>query len=324
MKVLVTGASGFIGGRLIGRLTAAACKPRALVRGSLSLPGVECVSAALEDAEGLQRACRGMDAIVHCAGHAHAFGEGDGQSGDLHRKINYEATARLAELAAREGVSRFVFLSSVKAAGHDGKAVYDELCQIPPVGAYGESKRMAETALQECGRRTGMGTVVLRLAMTYGRGGRGNLERMAAAIRAGWFPPLPRTAAPRSVLHVDDAVSATLVALVHERAPGRSFIVADPVAYSARQLQDAIRHALGLSELGRGMPAGLLRLAGALGDGAGRLAGLCLPLRSEVVGRLLDAECYSSDRIRAELGWQARMGLRDGIAEMLGQGGVQA
>lgn len=322
MKVLVTGASGFIGGRLIRQLMAAGCTPRALVRGPL--PGVECVSASLDDVEGLRRACRGMDALVHCAGHAHAFKEGDLQGRDLHRTINFEATARLAELAAAEGVSRFVFLSSVKAAGHDGRAVYDESCQIPPVGPYGESKRMAETALRACAQRTGMDVVILRLAMTYGHGGRGNLERMAAAIRAGWFPPLPEAAAPRSVLHVDDAVSAIRTALVHERAPGRTFIVADPVAYSARQLQDAIRHALGLPKLAWGVPSGLLRLAGALGEGIGRLIGVSLPLRGEVVGRLLDAESYSSDLIRAELGWQARWGLREGVAEMLGQGDVRA
>lgn len=323
MKVLVTGASGFIGRRVVAQLVAAGVLVRALVRDARALPGVENISADLEDAEGLRRACRGVDAIVHCAGIAHALDTHGSELDALHRKINFEATVRLGELAAQQGVARLVFLSSVKAAGHDGRAVYDESCPIPPHGAYAQSKRMAEEALLACGQRTGMGVVVLRLAMTYGRGGRGNLERMAAAIRGGWFPPLPRSAAARSLLHVADAVGAIQTALVDPRAAGQRYIVAHPQTYSARQMQDAIRQALGMPALGRGLAPGLLRVAGTLGEGVERLTGRRMPLNREVVSRLLDAECYATARIRNDLGWQARVDLAQGIAEMLGLADIQ-
>jgi nucleoside-diphosphate-sugar epimerase len=254
--------------------------------------------------------------VVHGAGHAHAHGARDDAA--LHERINHLGTRRLAEAAAAAGVCEFVFLSSVKAAGHPGGAVADETWPAPPDTPYGRAKRAAEDALAEIGARSSMATVSLRLAMVYGHGSRGNLERMLAGIRAGWFPPLPQACAPRSMVHAADVAAAVAAVLDAPAAAGRTFIVADATPHSASEIYDLTRALLGLSPMRWRVPAGVLRAAGRAGDLAGRLLGRSMPLDSGAVSRLFDPECYSPGAIERALGWRARVALADGLREALG------
>ena len=307
MVALITGAAGFIGHRLL--------KPdeRALVRRAGCLSGG--VVGDLLDPTSLAVACRGVDTVFHCAGYAHAFSSSDP---DAHWRINFEGTKNLLDAAGQAGVRRFVFLSSVKAMAEPGNECVDEGWPGEPATAYGRAKRAAEEAVLEAGAKYGMHVVNLRLAMVYGRGGRGNLERMARSISAGWFPPLPETGNKRSLVHVDDVISAVRLVAERPEANGRTYIVADSRAYSGREIQDAIRAALQVSRLRWGVPKGLLRAGGSVGDLLGSVLGRPLPMNSEVVSRLLDSACYSPARIERELGWRAAIGLAAGLREMLG------
>ena len=306
---LIAGASGFIGRHLL--------QPgdRALVRTTGSLPD-EAVGDLLNPAS-LVEACSGIDTVFNCAGYAHAFTSSDP---DVHWRINYEGTRNLLEAAGRAGVRRFVFLSSVKAMAEPGDECVDEDWpgESPSLlSPYGRAKRTAEDAVLEAGAKYGMHVVNLRLAMVYGRGGRGNLERMAHGIRAGWFPPLPETGNRRSLVHVEDVVSVMRLVAERPEANGRTYIVADPVAYSGREIYDTIRETLGKGAIRFRVPASLLRTGGAVGDAAGRVLGRALPLNSEVVDRLLGSACYSPAGLERELGWRARIGLAEGVREML-------
>lgn len=305
-SVLVTGAAGFIGRRLL--------KPddRALLRHQVT--GGNAVYGDLLDPVSLHTACQGIDTVFHCAGYAHAFSSTDP---DAHRRINFEGTRNLIEAAARAGVRRFVFLSSVKAMAEPGEQCVDEDWPGEPTTPYGRAKREAENVVLDIGKRHGMHVVNLRLAMVYGKGGRGNLERMARGIEAGWFPPLPETGNKRSLVHVVDVVNAMRTAALRPEANGRTYIVAGPDVYSGRQLYDAIRTVLGMSSTRWSVAAWVLRGGGLVGDGVTRLTGRASPLNSEVVARLLGAECYLSAKIDAELGWKARIDLTDGLREML-------
>lgn len=309
MTVLITGATGFIGRRLQ--------QPgdRALVRDGAALPGAVC-GDLLEPAS-LRAACEGIERVFHCAGYAHAFHSSDP---DVHWRVNFEGTRNLVNAAGEAGVRRFVFLSSVKAMAEPGDRCVDEDWPGEPDSAYGRAKRAAEDAVLEAGAKYGMHVVNLRLAMVYGRGGHGNLERMARGIRAGWFPPLPDTGNRRSLVHVDDVVSVMRLVAQTPTANGRTYIVADPKAYSGREIYDAIRRVLGKPPARWRVPAALLRSGGRLGDGLGRLAGRTLPLNSEVAERLLGSACYSPARIEHELGWRAGIGIDEGVREMLGAG----
>lgn len=280
------------------------------------MPGA--VVGDLLDLLSLHAACEGMECVFHCAGYAHAFTSSDP---DAHWRINFEGTRNLLAAAGEAGVRRFVFLSSVKAMAEPGDACADEDWPGEPATPYGRAKRAAEEAVLEAGAKYGMHVVNLRLAMVYGRGGRGNLERMARGIRVGWFPPLPETGNRRSLVHVDDVVAAMRLVAEAPEASGRTYIVADSRAYSGREIYDAIRHVLGASPASGRVPAGLLRLGGKLGDRAGALLCRPLPLNSEAVGRLLDSAHYSPARIERELGWRARIGLAEGVWEMLAEVG---
>ncbi len=313
---LVTGSGGFVGSHLVQRLSAEGRDTRRLMR---------CVTGAsnevlgdLLDSGALRLACESVGTVFHCAGYAHAFSSlGDDES-SRHWKVNFEGTRNLLEAAGQAGVSRFVFLSSVKAMAEPGDSCADEDFFGKPQTAYGQSKLAAEQAVIDAGRRYGMHVVNLRLAMVYGSGGRGNLERMGRLVRKSLFPPLPETGNRRSLVHVHDVVSVMCQVAEDDRANGRTYIVASHEAPSGRQLFDALRAAQGLQPCGWAMPGGLFRLAGRAGDVIERLAGRRMPLDSEVVTRLLDSACYSPVRIEKELGWRAQVPLAEGLREMLG------
>lgn len=340
---LVTGATGFIGRRLLRE------GDRALVRSFAAAP---CeVQATLEDPASLRVACQGVGTVFHCAGYAHAFASSDP---DAHWRINYQGTANLLNAAGMVGVRSFVFLSSVKAMAEPGDQCIDEDWLGEPVTPYGIAKRAAETAVLEAGAKYGMHVVNLRLAMVYGAGGRGNLERMARGVRAGWFPRLPETGNRRSLVHVDDVVAAIRTVAENPAANGRTYIIAHPTPHSGRELYDAIRGALVIASEAKqshdrhvpaalamthppgpraslraqrsnpppwSVPAWFLRTGGRAGDLLGRLARRPLPVNSEIVSRLLDSACYSPARIERELGWRASIDLASGLKEMLVQRG---
>ena len=307
LTTLVTGASGFVGGRLI--------QPgdRAFVRRPSGLPN-EMIGDLL-DPESVKRACDGVNRVFHCAGFVHAM---QSSSNDCrHNAINFKATRDLVWAAGRAGVRTFVFLSSVKAMQSSSDECVDEVGDGTPATAYGNAKRKAEAEVVAAGRSFGMQVVNLRLAMVYGRGGRGNLYRMARGIKSGWFPPIPETGNKRSLVHVDDVVAAVRHVAEEPAADGKTYIVAHYHAPSGREIYDAIRHCFGRKRISWEVPSELFRLAGQLGDVCPPQIGLGKVVNSQMVSSLLDTECYSPTRIDQELKWRAVVGFEAGLNEMI-------
>ena len=292
---LITGATGFIGRRLV------APGDRALVRRPAGF--AHEVVGALEDAGALARACADVETVFHCAGIAEAAAHADP---DRHWRINFEGTKNLLEAAGRAGVRRFVFFSSVKAMAEPGDECVDEDGPGEPATAYGRSKRAAEAAVLAMGAKYGMHVAILRLAPVYGRGGGGNLARLARGLRAGWFPRLPETGNRRSLVHVEDVVEAARLVATRPEANGRTYIVAHPEPVSTAALCAAICAIPPSPTFSWSLPAWPLRAAGRLH-----------PRLQEIVERLLGSACYSPARIERELGWRARVGLEEGLREML-------
>lgn len=323
-RILITGAGGFIGNRLWRVLTRR--YPEMVCRGMLHTGSAvrsgrmfsDAVFADLLDPPSLTRACEGVDAIIHCAGSPPPVGdETDPAAIRARMEVLHHGTHNLLEAAGRAGVRRFVHLSSVRAAGHPGNAVADETWGAPPETVFGQAKRRAEQAVLEAGQAYGMATVNLRLAPVYGHGCRGEIGWLIEAIRAGWMPPLPQTSGRHNLIHVADVLDAAITVLHAPRAAGQTYIVAHPTAFSGAQLHDAVRTVMGLSPRRWRVSERWLRLAGRWGDRVQRRLHLPTPLTTDIVSQLLDSECYAPTRIRAELGWQARVNLEAGLRDCI-------
>jgi UDP-glucose 4-epimerase len=310
MSILVTGASGFIGSRVLEQ------GDRALVRKSIGWSNE--VIGDLRELRSLETACTGIETIFHCAGDAHAFSSGTKRD---YWAVNFKGTKNLLLAARRSGVKKFVFLSSVKAMAEPLHKCVDENWPVEPVTEYGQSKRAAEVEVLKAGKEFDMHVVILRLAMVYGSGGQGNLERMARAIRARWFPAIPDTGNKRSLIHVQDVVDVMRLVSSRLEANGQIYIISDQYHYSGRQLYDAIRALLiDRGCIGKHMfevPEFVLRVGGYIGDFFSVLTRYRMPFNSEVVDRLLGSACYSSSLIKQELGWSPRINLELGLREML-------
>ena len=319
-RILVTGATGFIGRHLVADLVAKGCTVRALVRNANHKPmewgTVKLFLGALEDRASLERACQGIDIVFHAAGFAHAWAH-NATVGDMQRRTNIDGTRCLLQAAATGGVQRFIFFSSVKAMGPAGERCVDETWPIPPDTPYGQAKREAEGLVLTLGKRYGMHVVNLRLALVYGTGGRGNLERMIAAVRRGVFPPLPEEGNKRSLVHVKDVVQAALLAGINPVANQKTYIVTDGQTYSSRKIYELIRHAMGKPIPSWAVASSVLYALAVIGDILGRLCRRRMWFDSEALDKLLGWACYCSACIQKELGYQATLTLADALPEMM-------
>ena len=242
-RVLVTGASGFIGRPLTKALANAGYSVRAAVRnrGSPGFPS-EIEIAMQPDLAGpldWTPLLAGVDALVHLASIAHV---GPDVPAAAYDRINHAATAELACAAAAAGVRRFVFMSSTRAqAGASSAEPLTETATPRPTDAYGRSKLAAEAAV----RATGVPYTILRPGLVYGPNPKGNV---ASLMRLAALPiPLPfgAFANRRSLLALDNLIAAVRFAFEYPRAANETFLVADPNAISVAELVSLLRTAAG-------------------------------------------------------------------------------
>ena len=276
----MTGATGFIGQRLVMKLKAHEKRLKVLSR-SLH-PDVETVVCDLQRQNIPDTALEGIDTVFHLAGFAHDLRDAT-ELEELYRKVNVDATVRLAELAVSAGVSRFVFVSSVKASTSEG--------------IYGKTKREAELQLLDLAQQSSMHVVVLRPALVYGPEVKGNLQLMRSGIEKGWFPPLPETGNRRSMIHVDDLVEALLLVAEDERANGEIFIATDGKPHSSREIYEALCRSVGKTVPKWSVPMWFF-------DGIAKLH----PRIRYKVQKLLGDEFYSSKKLE-ELGFRSGLDL---------------
>jgi len=200
--VLVTGANGFVGRRLVPALQASGWCVRPATRAEVGDIGPDTDwRPLLADA----------DAVVHLAARVHVMRD---QAADPERafdRVNHLATARLAAEANAAGVRRFVFMSSVKVYGDSSDHPLGAADKPCPTDAYGRSKLAAERALADAA--TGMSVVILRPPLVYGPGVKGNFLAMMRAVRRGWPLPLASVDNRRSLIFVGNLVDAIRAAL---------------------------------------------------------------------------------------------------------------
>ncbi len=320
-KVLVTGGTGFIGQPLVKALVGKGCAVRILSRNSQGKidEAVEVISGDLTQPSTLQDLAQGCDTVFHLGGYAHAHSRPSFEEQEHHRLINLEGTRSLLQQAIASGVQRFVFVSSVKAAGEDRHRCIDENNALEPRDPYGMIKLQCEREVFARCKASSMEACVLRPALVYGCGVKGNLAQMIRAIGKGYFPPLCEEHNQRSMVEVRDLVSALLLAAESPNARGNTYIITDGEAYSTRRIYLALRHASGKKIPGWCMPGVWLRMLGLAGDGLEWLLRCSMPVNSTLASRLLDSACYASVRAQADLGFSPRYRLEDVCGEMVAE-----
>lgn len=318
-KVLVTGASGFLGSLLVKELCRSGYQVRALLHdesgGRRVLPEVETVAVDIRDAKKIHRIADGCGTIVHLAAKVHAID--DLSAEEDYRSINVEGTKHVLHSALACGVKRVVFASSVKVFGEETDGCVDESQAPDPQTPYGRSKWRAEQLVSEYAERHGLTAVSLRLPMVYGPTRKGNLYRMIEAIDHGRFPALPRLSSVRSLLHVENFVQAVLLCL---RAPGfkrAAYIVADSEPYCVTDLYDRLRAGLGKAYPRWRVPLWILKSGARCGDWFQFLSGRPAPLTTDQLTKLIGCAWYDSTAITHELGYQAAYSFEQAVPDLI-------
>lgn len=248
-RVLVTGASGFVGGRLLERLAAENRAAVAAVRRRIGPPG-DVPAVVIDDIDrhtDWSAALGGCEVVVHTAARVHMMRDAAPDPLAAFRRVNVEGTLNLARQAASAGVRRFVFVSSIKVNGEATLPGRPFRANDPPAPAdpYGVSKLEAEQGLFVLARDSGMEVVVVRPVLVYGPGVGANFLSMMRWLRRGLPLPLGALGNRRSLLALDNLVDLLVHCLDHPAAAGAVFLASDGEDLSTPDLLRRLGVALG-------------------------------------------------------------------------------
>jgi nucleoside-diphosphate-sugar epimerase len=313
-RVLLTGATGFVGSHVVDAFAGTDVELCAFVRpasraGPLERAGVELVRGTFDDASQLAAALAGVDTVIHLAALTHARSEA------AFNDTNVEATRRLVRAALDANVRprRFVCMSSLAAAGPSFGGRPVQPADPPrPITAYGRSKLAGESACREAS--DDLEVVVLRAPAVYGPRDR-EMLRFFRFARAGWIPLPPGAPRPLQLVHVADLARAIVLAASRPHVSG-IFHIAEPRAYDMHAVARLIGDAIGRRVHILPLPAPLIRAVAAVAESANRAVGRTSMLNRDKVRELLAPGwlCETGDA-RDAFGFEARIALPDGLRE---------
>lgn len=268
MRVLVTGAGGFVGDALCRRLFAAGHR----VVGAFRNPPAPRdwmdtrVTGDLVQVSDFTEAVQNTDAVIHLAARVHMMRDTASDPDRAFREANTDVTRRLAQAAADSGIGRFVFLSSVKVNGEETSEVpYTERDIAAPEDAYGRSKRDAELALQDIAAATGMAVTILRVPLVYGPNVRANFAALMRICDTSLPLPLDGiTGNRRSLLYLGNLTHALETVVTADSDPSGTYLLSDGEDMSTADLVHNLRRSLNRHPPRLPVPASVLGFIAAL------------------------------------------------------------
>ncbi|KOO58349.1 nucleoside-diphosphate sugar epimerase [Rheinheimera sp. KL1] len=299
-KVLLTGATGYIGKALLASLASKAYLVVAPVRTPLfSLPeNVEM--PLLKDISMWPDDCNwftGCDVVIHLAAKAHLQGESVAE----YNRVNRDATLNLARLANATGVKRFIFLSSISVNGQTSIKPFDILDRPLPVEDAAVSKFEAEIGLQQIALETGMEVVIIRAPLVYGPNAPGNFGKLLALTQKNLPLPLGAVHNKRSLVALDNLVDFIITCMTHPNAANQTFLVSDDNDISTTELLQMMSYAAGKIPMLLSVPVSWLRLAA-------KFIG-----KQVVIDRLCGDLQVDISHTKQTLGWKPPITVLDGI-----------
>ena len=314
MRVLVTGASGFVGRMACVIFAERGFRVRAVSRASESVAGLSLVDglefvsvSSISSSTNWLSALSGVDAVIHLAGRAHVMNDPEADPLSSFRQINVDGTLELARQAASQGVSRFIFLSSIKVNGEaTDPFVPFRVTDLPsPKDAYAISKYEAEIGLISIAAETGMDYVIVRPPLIYGPNTKGNFNSLLKLLDKGVPLPLASiTRNRRSYISLGNLVDLLISCLMHKNPLSCTLLVSDGQDISTASLVQRLGSAIG-------KPANLFPVPNSLLRFSSNLLG-----RGSIYQRLCGSLAVDSSATRSLLGWTPALTLDEGFASV--------
>ena len=316
MRVLVTGASGLLGGAVAAAVLAAGHEVRTLQRRPSGVAGADDVLGSVTDASAVARAVDGVDGIVHLA--AKVSLAGDPAEFD---EVNIVGTVRLLQAALAAGAGRFVYVSSPSVAHSGSSIVGDDALPADPLlarGDYARTKATAELAALAADSAE-LAVVAVRPHLVWGPGDTQLVARIVDRASRGRLPLLGHGAALIDTTYVDNAASAIAAAL--ERAPvvhGNSYVVTNGEPRPVAELLAGMCAAAGVRAPNWSVPAAVARGAGSLIEAVWRVRPGAdePPMTRFLAEQLSTAHWFDQRRTRADLQWEPAVSLDEGFRRL--------
>lgn len=303
--ILITGANGFVGQDLCVEAISHCMKVRAAVRQLADLP-VNIQSVVIGDMSDItdwSSALTNCEVVIHLAARVHVMHDVSADPFAEFRKVNVEGTLNLARQAAKSGVKRFIFVSSVKVNGEFTmpNKPFTETDAPHPQDAYGISKFEAEQGLFKIARDTGMEVVIIRPPLVYGPGVKANFASMMNAVKRGIPLPLGAIHNQRSLIYVKNLVDFIIKCIDHPAAANQIFLISDGADVSTTALLKACANALGVKSKLIPLPQKILESAA------------CLLGKKQIAQRLCGNLQVDISKARKLLNWSPPYSMDEGL-----------
>lgn len=303
-KILVTGATGFIGKHLVPFLQSKGHEVRCTVWQLIpDFNAEQVVVNRLETQINWKEALSNIDVVIHLAARVHVLDVNKTLSSEQFIEINSDATKQFAEQAAACGVKRFVFLSTIKVNGENTTIdkPFTEKNIAQPQDIYAKSKQLAEQYLETIHQATGLETVILRPPLVYGPGVKANFLRLIQSIDKGYPLPFGSIHNQRSFIYIDNLIHAIELAVTSPQAAGGCFLIADDESWSLPQLIKDIALNLGRKPRLFPIPVSLLKLL------------FTLIGKKENTDRLVGSLLVDNTHLKATTTWKPLTSSKEGL-----------
>lgn len=306
-KILITGATGFVGKVLCEHLAQLPFHIQAVVRraGRFS-KNISVVTLTLDEDTPWESVLSDVDVVIHLAGRAHVMHETSKNPYEAFEAINVKATQHLVKCAAEAGVERFIYLSSVKVCGeHTFEQPFDEKTDLAPEDDYAITKAKAESVIKDLSSECKMDYVIIRPPLVYGANVKANFKRLVSLSKSRMPIPLGGVQNLRSLIYLGNLIDFIAVCIHHPEAKNQTFFVSDDQDISTSDLIRLLGKAQNVTPKLIAIPNLILKLAIKL-------------IRPSLYNRLCGNLQVDISKAKTLLGWKPPFSVSEGLNKMLG------